>query len=534
MSQSERELLKEADYELAPTVRERSFMQKFYLYQMLTKASDKLVITYSRLDKDGASCRKSYLIPTIQKLFPSLEQRIVGEDKEDHFTLVTYYQCKNRLIELCRKLTERGSLEEDVSEFRALLLFFQNHYPADLQRIMDCVFYTYEGNTIGSEIHRQFMGDTLRVSVSKLENYARCAYRYFLEYDLRLKERKEHAFEMADVGNLYHEALARFSRHMEERDAWFKASDKEVADTIDVAVRETFEAMEKTETFDEAREVYLLHRLKATLLRTVWALMKQVRQGSFKPKHFEISLSEISSVSQLTYEMENQAKLILDGKIDRVDTFENEDKVYVKIIDYKSGNNAIDFASLYYGLQIQLVYYLKEAVEGIQENVEGKEVLPGAMLYYHIEDPIIDAKDSGLDIETEILKELRPNGFMNDNPDNILAIDRESSNADFGASLVARFKKKKDGSFDSYSQVLSSEDFGLLSEFIEKKVLSVGNEIMGGKISANPYKRKNTSGCDYCPYHSICGFDLSIEGYDYKKCNLDMKKEDFFERISNE
>ncbi len=534
LSQNERELLKAADYELAPTVRERSFMQKFYLYQMLTKAGEKLIVTYSRLDKDGASCRKSYLIPTLMELFPTLEIQLLDGASSTKPQLVTYHQCKNRLIELSRRLTERGSLDEDVAEFRSLLLFFSNCYPADLQRILDGVFYTYEGNRIASAIHREFMGDALYVSVSKLENYARCAYRYFLEYDLRLKERKEHAFEMADVGNLYHEALARFSNHMEKEDAWFTASDEQVVDFLDTSLRETFETMEKTETFDEAREVYLLHRLRGTMLRTVWALMKQVRQGSFRPKHFEVSLSEISSVSQLTYEMENGSKLILDGKIDRVDTFENEDTMYVKIIDYKSGDNSIDFASLYYGLQIQLVYYLKEAVEGLQNSHPDKEVLPGAMLYYHIDDPIIKTEDSGKDIETEILRQLRPSGLINDSTDNISAMDHDTLEPDFSDSLVARFKKKKDGDFDAYSQVLSPERFGLLSEFIEKKVLSAGSRILSGEISAHPYKRKDKSGCDYCPYHSVCGFDLSINGFDYNKCNLDLKKDDFFERISEE
>ena len=104
--------------------------------------------------------------------------------------------------------------------------------------------------------------------------------------------------------------------------------------------------------------------------------------------------------------------------------------------------------------------------------------------------------------------------MINDSTENVSAIDREFQEGDSGASLVARMKKKKDGSFDAYSQVLSAEDFGLLSEFIEKKVRLTGKEITEGNISATPYKRKTASGCDYCPYHSICGFDLSIEGYE--------------------
>ncbi len=533
LSQNEREILKGADYELAPTERERSFMQKFYLYQMLTKAKEKLIVTYSRLDTEGASCRKSYLIPMLTELFPAVKVRVVDDMAKKESEPTTYHQYKERLIDLCHELLLHGSLKDDSAEFTTLLQYFFANHPDDLKRILDGVFYIYEGNRISQEIHRQFLGESVSLSVSKLESYAQCAYRYFLEYDLRLKERREHAFEMADIGTIYHEALARFSNHMAKEDAWFTATDAKVTELTDLSVKETYEAMEKTEVYDEAREVYLLHRLNETLRRTAWALMRQVRQGSFKPKHFEVKLSEIGSISDLSYEMENHTKLILDGKIDRLDTYENEDTVYVKIIDYKSGNNSIDFASLYYGLQIQLVYYLAKTVDGMQGANPDKEVLPGAIMYYHIDDPILDEKE-GMDFETSLLKKLRPNGLIDNSDENLTAIDHDFADADFSESLVANVKKKKDGDFAASAQVLSKERFQLLSEFVKDKVLATGCEILNGEISVSPYKRENRTGCDYCPYHSICGFEPTLDGFTYHRMNKKFTEDEFFEEISGE
>ena len=38
-----------------------------------------------------------------------------------------------------------------------------------------------------------------------------------------------------------------------------------------------------------------------------------------------------------------------------------------------------------------------------------------------------------------------------------------------------------------------------------------------GKVQALPYEMGESTGCDYCPYHDICGFDLRISGCAYQR-----------------
>ena len=107
--------------------------------------------------------------------------------------------------------------------------------------------------------------------------------------------------------------------------------------------------------FDEAKNRYLLSRMKDTIRRTVWALTIQVQKGRFTPSDFEVSFSQADHLEAIRFQLTEEEKMRLRGRIDRVDTCETDDKVYVKIIDYKSGNTTFSLLNLYHGLQLQLV-----------------------------------------------------------------------------------------------------------------------------------------------------------------------------------
>ena len=80
-----------------------------------------------------------------------------------------------------------------------------------------------------------------------------------------------------------------------------------------------------------------------------------------------------------------------------MDLCETDDKVYVKIIDYKTGNTSLDLVALYYGLQLQLAVYLDAAVELEQKKHPGKQVEPAGVFYYHIDDPMLDQEEDETD-----------------------------------------------------------------------------------------------------------------------------------------
>ena len=209
-----------------------------------------------------------------------------------------------------------------------------------------------------------------------------------------------------------------------------------------------------------------------------------------------------------------QGEIVLHGRIDRVDLAHQADKVYVKIIDFKSGKKDFDIAALYYGLQLQLVVYMEVAKAMQQEQHPDKEVIPAALLYYHVSDPLIKdgAGKSKEEILSKIRSELRTTGLVNESDQVIALLDEELSGAGSRSDVIP-VKRTKNGTWDSTSSVVTQEEYDRLASYVKKQIRKAGRQILNGDIAVNPYQRGDRNACTYCPFRSLCGFDPSIPGY---------------------
>ncbi|MBR5127856.1 MAG: PD-(D/E)XK nuclease family protein, partial [Roseburia sp.] len=77
--------------------------------------------------------------------------------------------------------------------------------------------------------------------------------------------------------------------------------------------------------------------------------------------------------------------------------------------------------------------------------------------------------------------------------------------------------KKADGSLKATSKVASAEEFATITEYVNGKIKETGKRILTGDVSMRPYQLEKQSGCDYCPYHAVCGFDARLPGQGYRK-----------------
>ena len=119
---------------------------------------------------------------------------------------------------------------------------------------------------------------------------------------------------------------------------------------------------------------------------------EQVKRGDFTPVGFEVSFSASDNLKAMRIGLDDGAQLRLKGRIDRMDLCEDEEKLYVKIIDYKSGGTRFDLSALYYGLQLQLVVYLDAAMELVGRSNPGKKLEPAGIFYYNIQDPLVEKR----------------------------------------------------------------------------------------------------------------------------------------------
>lgn len=532
-TQSDRERLKDADFVLAPTAKEKSFTQKFYLYQVMTKPSSKLCITFPRVNGSGEPVRKSYIISMVCNLYRGLEIVDHLEFPKER-KLETYSTAKELLIEYLRDYMDNDALasdEEYVKELTELIALLKDYNEDEVEALINAACFYHRDDSIGRAAMKAVSGGSFSGSVSRLEQYASCAYAYFLRYGLRLEERATAEFQALDMGNLYHGALEEYSKLLSESDSdWFNVSEKEMDCLLDKAISSVFSEDE----LNTKREEYILKRMKTTLSKTVGVLTKQVRAGYFVPTGFEVDFRSFDNINALQVALSDNETMKLNGKIDRLDTYEKDGRVYVKIIDYKSGNKKIDFNKLNSGLQIQLITYMSATMEGLKGKYPNKEILPGAILYYNIDDPMVDAKDrfnalSGDEYSDLTMKLLRGEGLLNGSVEVVEALDKDLE--DSSDSLVVNLGKKKDGTLKKNERIISEDDFRIISEAVRLHMKDTAKNMAEGDISTKPYKISNTdTACSFCPYHGICGFDEDICGFEYKEVSK-LKKDEIIENM---
>lgn len=538
LTDRDRAVFKEFNMELAPTAREDGCIQKFYLYLMMAKPSRRLVLTYAGMSSEGKSQRPSSLIGEVQKLFPGIP--VLDEGLVD-WPVRTVRDGRERLIDGLRKLREEKEGENAKApegrdaEENAFMELYRYFYCSDghrekVKQLVDAAFYSYEERGIGRAAARALYGQSLQGSVTRLEQFASCAYAHFLKYGLELMERQEYELAAVDMGNLFHQSIDRCFAVMKERKQdWRGLTEEGRKQLVKECVAQVTKEYGNTIMASSARNAYLAGRVERITDRTIWALAEQVKKGDFEPTGFEVSFSAIDNLKAMRIRLSEDEELMLRGRIDRMDLCEDGEHVYVKIIDYKSGTTAFDLAALYYGLQLQLVVYMDAAVEMEERNHPDKEVVPAGIFYYHINDPLADRQEGMTveEIEKQILRQLRMDGLVNSELDIISHLDKDIQKESDVIPVAI-----KDGYVqESRSSVASTRRFEDLRRFVNHKLREAGQDILKGNIDLKPYKQTARTACDYCPYHAVCGFDTKTAGYGYRRL-AGLKPEDIWAQIS--
>ena len=322
-------------------------------------------------------------------------------------------------------------------------------------------------------VAKELYGDISTSSISKIEKYAGCAFSHFVTFGLELSEREEYELNNMDLGNVFHEALEIMSNNMLKEGLDFSlADDEKRQEYVIQAVDEAILKYERISFYDSSTNLYMKKRITEMVSRTAWALGKQLQSGKFKPVAFEKEFNDkVDGIN-------------IHGKIDRIDIYENDDEAYVKIIDYKSGKHNLSVKEIYAGIKLQLMVYLKSTMDQMKKQNKYKKIIPAAVLYNHIDNPIIEENK---DIEKELLNQMAPTGMVSEESINVL-----DCYSDEGVKVIPG---KKD--------IMSGEQLKTLSEFASAKMTDLQKEINEGNIQVNPYE----DACDYCSYKGICGFN---------------------------
>ncbi|MBR4184079.1 MAG: PD-(D/E)XK nuclease family protein [Lachnospiraceae bacterium] len=520
LSQIERQSINDAnlrsettDREQLPTDRERALSGRFYIMDAVCKPTDELYFSYAGVDSEGKSHRRSYLLDLVERKFEGLKETVLTDD----LSLI-------QSVDSCKKYVYEGlSVPEacagDEEWKGALSAYLSVSGAVDaLKNDLARIFRENYGTRLGAGQAEKLYGKVLYGSVSNLETFAGCAYSYFLRYGLRLKDRDVLEFDTIKMGTLLHEAIDEFCKQVSADGVpWQEKSAEDVAGISENVFSGIEAGYREKGYFENEQEVFQLNMIKDLYKRTIDILGFQLKQGSFSIAGSEYGLDSMMDLSR-------GKKMHFRGSADRVDVFEKGEDIYVKILDLKSYNNDLSLDRVYYGIQLQLMTYVHEAM--LEEaRKHGKKAHFGGAYYYDMEDPVVDAPSSGdaADeespdpdgefskeeeemIDTEIKKKQKLSGIHSGDIDVVKAIDK-----DFGAGgLVLKGSANKDNVFYKNTKVLSEDDYNTVDSFVMNKLRSIGDDILDGKIDRNPYYMKKKKLCDRCDYRNICDFDRDL------------------------
>lgn len=533
LSERERMILEENGSSLAPGIREQVFTSQFYMYLALTRPSEKLYLSYFQRATDGSEARPSYLIRKIHLLFPEL---VVKREREK--TPRDYLG-----TDLGRQFLLQGLSSYHTGEVSPIWCEVFRYYklksPEWIDQVMERVFSEREETTLSKEAVDLIYGDVLKGSVTRLERYARCPYSHFAAYGLELNERQMYRIGLPDFGNVFHEVLERFAGELvKNKVRWRDVHPTQMDEWIEQSVEESIAGYRNEMFFQDRRTAYISKRMNRILKRTVRAIARQMQSGRYEQSGYEISFSRLSHAAETTLPLVDGKQMELQGRIDRVDTYEMEDKVFVRVIDYKTGTTKLELNSMYYGLQMQLAVYLQ--VASSLEKQRGKEVVPAGMFYYHISDPVIQCRMDLPDEkrELELTRELRMSGLVAEDSKILQSMDMAFGQGETllpsVESNVIPMATGKNGQIKTGKGMIGSRAFiSRIIKHTETEIEKFGNEIVKGHKEVRPTLLGAKTGCDYCPYSNVCGFDPENPKYRYRELES-LKQEEIFERLKNE
>ena len=536
LSDEDRIELKSMGIELASDTRSRVFEEQFMVYTALTIPSNYLMITYPMADFEGKSLRPSIIIPRLKKVLPRLkeESEIFNNNlfNDKYHNITAPVPTFNELIEALRREYEKEEIEPYwVETFK---WFEENEEFKDRTKIIfNGLNYTNLVEKIPREkIKRLYSNDNGRLmfSVSRIEKYAQCPFSYYVQYGLKAKDRKVYEFTAPDLGSFMHDILDQFTNKIrKENILWGDLTKDKCAEIVNELVNSKLKNETNSILNSNKKYQYFSERFKKTITKSVTVISEQMRKGEFDIFKSEFDFGDFKDSDPIKLELPSKEIVYLKGRVDRIDKVDLNGETYIRIVDYKSGSKSFDLNELYYGLQIQLLVYL-DAILKNSEQILKTQCMPGGILYFKIDNPIIKSKKALTEeeIQVEVLKKLKMDGLLLKNVELVKSMDRDMETY----SLIIPAAFKKDGDFTSTSSVVTESQFELLRKYVNDKMIEICEEMLSGEVKIEPCKSSKVTYCDYCDYSSICQFDTSIKDNKYKII-LKKKKDDLWDAMSN-
>ena len=509
LNEDDRQALALRGVELAPTGMERMGIELQNLYAALAQPTAGLTVSYPVTDVSGSELRPAFVVERLRKLFPELRVEHERADKVYRLSAV-------------EPALEMAGQDPDGPLWR---YFQQEPDCARHLSAMERAAAARRGSLSPAAV-RAIYGERVSMTASRLERMRSCHFAYFMEYGLRAKPREPASFDAPQIGTFLHYLLENVTRDVLGQGGFAAVDNKELhrltRQYIDqYAEQELHNFQNRTPRFR-----YLFNRLRTNAYAIIDQVAEELRHSDFVPMAFELGFGGKDGTLPAVTISRPDGELRVGGKVDRVDGWIKDDKLYLRVVDYKSGKKKFDLANVRMGLDIQMLLYLF-ALQKEGAGYFGKEIESAGVLYLPAWDEILPA-ERGISpeaLQKEREKTLKRSGLLLEDPAVLQAMEHEALTEPHYLPL----RVGKDGNLSG--SLASAARLGKLGTYVDKLLCQISDELRSGNIDADPCcHSEEDSQCRFCDWVSACQFR---DGRDRDRLRyiLPVKPEEFWKEL---
>lgn len=500
--------------------------ERFYAYIACTRSRKKLAVSYAEQDAEGRLLNPSSIVDHLQRLFPSIQTRRFARKRTvDGWTGEGRSPLREaeHWSELIRPLFRAKSGQTADSEAEKLFHSLETaslpplrSFPVEagserLSPAVAKILYADAKSAAEAE------ANTLCSSASRLEQFAACPFQFFLRSGLKAEERIQRRIDAKTLGSFQHAVLEKFHRRVQvQRRQWRDLAPQEARELIAQIAANIADAFQQGVFQKNEVSRFSLETASERLQEFIAVTVQWMRQYDFDPHTAELAFGgKNDDLGPWTLSLGNGDRLSLVGKIDRLDLLRRPGgrETAAVIIDYKSGNAALDPVLLRNGIQLQLFVYLNAIAQHLEiaGRLKINSLLPAGAFLVPLQGKAPRASHRN-DAQTKHAN--RPKAFQWNgcfDHDHLRQLDNRPDQAK-GDQIA--YNLKKDGASAKGGQsAMPPQAFREMTRRLEETVRQLSKRIFAGDIAATPYKHKEKTPCAYCPYPAVCRIDVGAHPY---------------------
>ncbi len=500
LTNSDREELEQQNAALGTSPFDQISRERYLGYIACTRANERLALTFSKQNADGKMLNPSPFVAQLQRVFPQLKVEDVStnldwrEAEHANELIAPLETIKNS------KLTIKNW--ERLLELPALKLLAEN---------LGALREPYEKENLSPALAQKLYGPVLKSSVSRLEEFAQCPFKFFVRSGLHANERKVFELDARERGNFQHDVLKIFHEQLQaEGKRWRDLLPAEARERVGQIAAAQMEHFRDGLFRDSAETFFAASSLAAALQDFVEVIVGWMRgQYEFDPAAAELGFGgKDDAAPAWDIVLGGGRKLALQGRIDRVDLWRSlrtaTGEALAVVTDYKSGGKKLDSLLVQNGIQLQLLAYLGALRQwkNPREFFGVDKIIPAGAFYVNLRG---EFKGGGSRAEVLGDNEAKKMAYRHNGrfDAGILdKLDRVQARDQFNYRLTTAGNL-----FGNSTEALPQAEFDALLDVVEAQLRAMGERIFSGVAAVDPYRKGTQTPCEHCDYRAACRID---------------------------